>query len=70
MTSLRRRVGDVFVTATLDDSGEWVIATTDAFFRPVDETARRAALEAILKEVSKLRNHLWVVELGNKIPSR
>lgn len=60
----RRRVGDVFVIAEFSD-GEWHVEVTDAASRPVSDELRKAALVAVMEELSSLRRHIWQVELGN-----
>lgn len=70
MTTFRRRIGNAFVTATRQDSGEWQVAVTDTFYQPVSDEVRRTALDAVLAEISSLRTHIYHDELGNPRPSR
>jgi hypothetical protein len=65
MSSFRRRVGDVYVQATLGDDGQWRADVTDAFSNPVSDDVRREAMKSVLDELSSLRHYIWRVELGH-----
>ena len=57
---LRRRVGDVYVVVERKDDATWTIeVVAEAFQQEVTEAERKAALQAVLSELSSLRQHVW-----------
>lgn len=63
---LRRRVGDAYVVAEQHDDGVWRIEVTDALSNPIAGPEREKALQAVLAEISSLRQHIWKDELKRK----
>ncbi len=64
MTSLRWRVGDVFVVISGDPQSSWHIEVVDNFYKSVTDEKRREVLEQINAELSSLRRFIWHNELG------
>jgi hypothetical protein len=56
---LRRTVGHVYVVIERDDAGNWSIEVSDAASGKVTDEEREAALQEVLKEMSKLRALVW-----------
>ncbi len=46
------------------EDGTWHVDVTDAASRPVNDLVRKQALEIVLKELSSLRQHVWLKELA------
>ena len=65
MPLLTRRIGDAYVTIDRHEDGTWDCHVTDAAYRPVSDALRRAALDAVLVELSSLRGHIYHEELGH-----